>query len=332
MNHHAKITAALPALWALALVVASCQPQPQDTTPAGTQQYQQAPTQASAQPTSSAVSSSSSATIIGTWGNSQMGMMFQLAPNGAYVMQAQGNQVSGTWAVPQAGVIVFTANGAPTNYRYSLQNGQLGLQDPQGQVMWFAPVQAAPQQTTPVATTGLRGGAHQPLPYPQRYRGYNAPVLAYLAETLSKQTPQNVARGLRSLSAVGHQLLGLQPAFAEQLHWMGCQADASLILYNAQAAGRSPQNCAATQASWQSTYQLSNGSVTPANCDQCNSQILTTVIGFQCTVGLMSKGDCQAAMQQMQSQNNMNHETMTRIINNMPGGNSCVCGDPNCSC
>lgn len=306
--------------------------QPVDPNAAGT-----TPATTGTQPTPAAAvqaDSTHDAQVVGTWANPEAGMTFRLEANGGYMMQLQGNQMAGTWSTPQPGVLVFAVNGTTTNYQYQVQPGGLGLQDPQGNAMWFARAGAQGGQGGNVASAPAPTPPTGKFSYPRRYQKYNAPVLAYLAETLSKQNPQSVALGLRRLSSVAQTFLNTSQAFAEQLHYFGCQADPSLMLFDwpsARMAGRAPQNCAATGQSWQSTYSLSNGTVTPANCDQCSREAFMSVLAFRCTVGLMSKQECNTTMQQLSNQANASHETSLRIIEAM-GGNNCVCGDPDCSC
>lgn len=268
--------------------------------------------------------------VVGQWANPQANMLFALYANGAYQMQVQNNQLQGTWSNPQPGVMALTVNGQTTHYRYQLEGARLGLQDPNGQMMVFARATGQATASTPQSTPTTQA-VNTPLSYPARYRNYNAPVLAYLAETLTRQNPATVARGLRSLSPIGHQLLASYQAFAEQLHWVGCQADSSLLLYNSRASGRAAQNCSQTQASWQSTYQLSDGAVSPTNCSQCGTEMLRTVVTFRCTTKLMSRQDCNSFMQGIQNKMYTDHKDTIRIINNM-GGNNCICGDSGCGC
>ncbi len=186
-------------------------------------------------------------------------------------------------------------------------------------------VPAAPAAANkPVAAAG-------PFKIPRRFKGYNQPVLAYLAETIKRQTPANVLQALGRLNPTEKGTLALYSAFTNQLVWYACQADPRFVLdLSSPAAGQNIKNCAENAQGW-AVSQSHVATLTPQNCSQCDTEAQDIAVAFRCTAKLLSKPECDAYIQFRRGQIRSDAAVIQRIIHNL-GGNNCVCGDPGCDC
>lgn len=170
-----------------------------------------------------------------------------------------------------------------------------------------------------------------PLKLPRRYKGYNKPVLAYLAETLKRQPAQNVLQALSQLNQEEKAALTRNSAFTSQLVWAACQANPRLILdLTTPVTGQEVHDCASNAQQW-ATSQAHVATLTPQNCDQCDQQALNIAVTFRCDTRRLSKGECDAYIKFRAGQIDRNAATIQRLIQNL-GGNQCICGDPGCDC
>lgn len=198
---------------------------------------------------------------------------------------------------------------------------------------------AQPQKpsVTPRAGRGMPGhqtppgraaaaGAGGRVRIPVRYRNYNQPIIAYLAETIDRQSPAQVRQLMGYLNQNELMSLSTYSSFANQVGWYACQADPNFSL---QLSTRL-LNCPSIMQSWASSRSFAP-QLTPQNCDQCKRQALDISMAYRATTGQISRAEFQQYMRFRQNENNMNSRSMQRIITNI-GSSVCVCGDPGCDC